>query len=57
MVGQMCWLSKLGKDGEKILHLKTQPNESWLPYTACPNLLLQITRFLEAQKVGQLIRN
>lgn len=33
MVGQMCWLSRLGADGEKILHLRRSPNEPWLPYT------------------------
>lgn len=33
---RMCWLSKSGSDGEKILHLQTLPNESWLPYTAFP---------------------
>jgi hypothetical protein len=36
MTGQMCWLSKLGTDGEKFLHLKIQPDKPWLPYTAYP---------------------
>lgn len=34
MFGQMCWLSKLGDDGEKILHLRTKLSDPWLPYTA-----------------------
>jgi hypothetical protein len=36
MLKQMCWLSNLGKDGEKILHLQTAAHESWRPYTAFP---------------------
>ena len=31
---RMCWLSKSGEDGEKILHLQAAPNEPWRPYTA-----------------------
>ena len=31
---RMCWLSKSGEDGEKILHLQTAPNQPWRPYTA-----------------------
>jgi hypothetical protein len=38
MSGQMCWLSSTSGDGEKILHLRTQPNQPWKPYTACPML-------------------
>jgi hypothetical protein len=34
MAGQMCWLPQLGKDGEKILHLRMMPHEAWRPYTA-----------------------
>lgn len=34
MAGQMCWLSRSGDDGEKILHLQTQSDRSWRPYTA-----------------------
>ena len=30
---RMCWLSKSGESGEKILHLQTAPNEPWQPYT------------------------
>lgn len=36
MVRQMCWLSKAGADGEKILHLQTALHEPWRPYTAFP---------------------
>ncbi len=38
MQGQMCWLSRYGDDGEKILHLQTQIDRSWRPYTAFPQL-------------------
>lgn len=33
MIGQMCWLSQLGTGGEKILHIRTHPNQPWQPYT------------------------
>ncbi|MBD2460307.1 hypothetical protein H6G89_04550 [Oscillatoria sp. FACHB-1407] len=36
MSGQMCWLPKLGTDGEKILHLRLQSHDRWMPYTALP---------------------
>lgn len=36
MSGQMCWLSKLGTENEKILHLRLAAHQPWLPYTACP---------------------
>lgn len=38
MAGQMCWLSRFGDDGEKILHLQTQTDRSWRPYTAYPQI-------------------
>jgi hypothetical protein len=34
MYRRMCWLSKSGDNGEKVLHLQTAPNEPWRPYTA-----------------------
>lgn len=34
MTGQMCWLSKFGTDGEKILHLRSEPGQPWQPYAA-----------------------
>lgn len=37
MSGQMCWLSKAGTESEKLLHLRLQPHQSWMPYTAFPN--------------------
>ncbi|MBD0346140.1 MAG: hypothetical protein ICV63_15220 [Coleofasciculus sp. Co-bin14] len=36
MQRQMCWLSSFGTSGQKILHLRTAPNEPWRPYTAFP---------------------
>ena len=36
MYRQMCWISKAGESGEKILHLQTAPNQPWRPYTAFP---------------------
>lgn len=37
MSGQMCWLSSQGGFGEKVLHIRTQLNRPWQPYTACPH--------------------
>ncbi|AFZ23973.1 hypothetical protein Cylst_1701 [Cylindrospermum stagnale PCC 7417] len=34
---QMCWLSKSGGDGAKVLHLQTAPSQPWRPYTAFPH--------------------
>lgn len=34
MLKQMCWLPKMGASGEKLLHLRTAPNQPWRPYTA-----------------------
>ncbi len=37
MTNQMCWLPKFGSgDGDKILHLRTDANAGWRPYTAFP---------------------
>jgi len=33
MPGQLCWLSSSGRNGEKILHLRVNPHDSWIPYT------------------------
>lgn len=38
MARQMCWLSMSGADGQKILHLKTEFNKPWRPYTAFGHL-------------------
>ncbi len=37
-MGQMCWLPKLGSNGEKVLHLRLQSYEPWKPYNTFPNL-------------------
>ena len=37
MTGEMCWLSALGRDGDKILHLRLSPHQPWQPYTAFSN--------------------
>ncbi len=37
MLKQMCWLPRRGNDQEqKILHLRTSPNQGWRPYTCFP---------------------
>ncbi len=36
MLKEMCWLAAMGTDGQKILHLRTQPNQPWRPYTFFP---------------------
>jgi hypothetical protein len=36
MQKQMCWLSTMGTNGQKILHLRTEPHQPWRPYTAFP---------------------
>lgn len=36
MIGQMSWLPTLGSNGDKILHLRTAPNQPWRPYTTFP---------------------
>lgn len=36
MFRQMCWLPMSGSNREKVLHLRTQPNQPWQPYKAFP---------------------
>ena len=36
MFKEMCWLSRMGTTGEKVLHLRTAPNQPWRPYSAFP---------------------
>ena len=36
MLRQMFWLPALGSNGQKILYLRTNPNQPWQPYTAFP---------------------
>lgn len=38
MPGQMCWLSQYGGDEEKILHLRMEADQPWMPYTRMPHL-------------------
>ncbi len=40
MTGQMCWFSRFGSDGEKILHLRLNPHEPWVPYTSLPEYMV-----------------
>lgn len=40
MQRQMCWLSGFGTNGQKILHLRTAPNEPWRPFTAFPQFFV-----------------
>jgi hypothetical protein len=40
MMRQMCWLSRFGNTEEKVLHLRTAPNEPWQPYTAFPQYVV-----------------
>ena len=37
MLQQMCWLPTLEPDGEKVLYLRTAPNQPWKLYTAYPD--------------------
>ena len=36
MAGQMSWLSAFSSDGEKILHLRLEPNQPWRSYLSYP---------------------
>ena len=36
MLRQMCWLPMSGSNRDKVLHLRTQPNQPWQPYKAFP---------------------
>lgn len=36
MLGEMSWLPAFGNDGDKILHLRTKPNQPWQSYTSYP---------------------
>lgn len=38
MPGKMCWLSLSGAKGQKVLHLQTEGNQPWQPYTNFPHL-------------------
>jgi hypothetical protein len=50
MPGQMCWLPTIGSDGDKILHLRTNPSQPWQPYTACPEYAVPDYRIAQGSK-------
>lgn len=50
MSGQMCWLPINHSDGEKVLHLRTNPNEDWQPYKACPQYAMPDDKILGGSK-------
>lgn len=41
MAGQLCWLPEAERDGERVLHLRIEPNQPWCPYTAVPSVQAQ----------------
>jgi hypothetical protein len=41
MLKQMSWISTVGSNGQKILHLRTEPHKPWRPYTAFPQYAVQ----------------
>lgn len=50
MAGQMCWLPTIGSNGDKVLHLRTHPNQPWRPYTACPEYAVPDYRVPQGSK-------
>ena len=42
MNGQMCWLAGLG-GGNNVLHLREHVSRPWLPYTASPYRVADLT--------------
>jgi len=50
MQRQMCWLSRFGTSEEKILHLRTAPNEAWRPYTAFPQYTVPDYKIFKGSK-------
>lgn len=50
MPGQMCWLPMFSSDGDKILHLRINPNQPWKPYTACPEYAVRDYRIPKGSK-------
>ncbi|AFY96749.1 hypothetical protein [Chamaesiphon minutus] len=38
MAGQICWISKLGSNGQLSLHLRLESYHPWKPHTAFPHL-------------------
>jgi len=56
MFKEMCWLSRMGTTGEKVLHLLTAPNRGD-PIQLFLNMLYQTIEFLEALRAGQHTRS
>jgi hypothetical protein len=50
MIGQMSWLPTMGSNEDKILHLRTSPNQPWRPYTACPEYAVPDYRIPQGSK-------
>ena len=50
MLKQMCWLSMMGSNEEKVLHLRTAPNQPWRPYTAFPEYAVSDYRIAGGSK-------
>ena len=50
MQRQMCWLSSLGTNEQKILHLRTASHEPWRPYTAFPQYAVPDYRIPKGSK-------
>lgn len=38
MAGQLCWIPRLGSNGQLTLHLRLEPHQPWKPYTQYPRL-------------------
>ncbi|HEY9673327.1 MAG TPA: hypothetical protein V6D11_17925 [Waterburya sp.] len=50
MQRQMCWLSSLGTNEQKILHLRSACHEPWRPYTAFPQYAVPDYRIPKGSK-------
>jgi hypothetical protein len=57
MLGQLCWLPALGSNGEKVLHLRTNPSQPWRHYTLFHSTPFQTTKFQKVLKGGQPTKN
>lgn len=50
MPGQMCWLPRVGCEGDKMLHLRTHSHQPWKPYTSCPEFAVPDYRIAQGSK-------
>ena len=50
MFKEMCWLHLMDSSGEKVLHLRTAPNQPWRPYTVFPEFAVSDYRISEGSK-------